>query len=149
MLVNLEEKKDILKSDISYRVNQIVEQVNEGNVSALDTFVQLKAINDICDSTMKSIQTSAINEFSQHGLKAVGILGVDTSVVSSTRPTLNYGMDKEYTELSNKLKDRKELLDTAFNYYQKGNEFVLDGEIVPVVDVKGYTAEYIKCTFKK
>ena len=149
MLVNLNEKQDIKKGDIEDKIEKIVQQVEDGNIDALETFVQLKAIKEIAEKTMKEIQGDAITQFSKHGEKMVSQLGVETSVVAGIKAKLNYDQDGDVVRLTEELKNRKKTLDTAFDYYKKGMELVLDGEVVPVVDVKGYAPEFIKCSFKK
>lgn len=144
-------KKEITKADIQKQVDGVVSQIKNGDADALEMFVKLKAMKTAIDSVMKEIQTDVIDEHAKHGIKQVIEHGVEVSVVSSTKPKLNYDQDPETVKLTEKLKDRKKVIDDAFNMWKKDHdaELVVNGEIVPVVDVKSYTADSIKCSFKK
>ena len=105
------------KSDITAKVNEIVNEVREGNASALRTYGQLNAIKKACEAAMTEVLESAINEREQWG-KESRIFGVNFDIVEGG-VKYDYSADKEWSDLQEQIK--------ALQLEQKGRETILKG----------------------
>ena len=105
------------KADITAKVNEIVNEVREGNASALRTYGQLNAIKKACEDAMKDVLESAINEREQYG-KESRIFGVNFDIVEGG-VKYDYSADKEWSDLQEQI--------DALKLEQKGRETILKG----------------------
>lgn len=105
------------KADITAKVNEIVNEVREGNASALRTYGQLNAIKKACEDAMKEVLESAINEREQYG-KDNRIFGVSIDIVEGG-VKYDYSADKEWSDLQEQI--------DALKLEQKGRETILKG----------------------
>lgn len=105
------------KAEITAKVNEIVNEVREGNASALRTYGQLNAIKKACEDAMKDVLESAINEREQYG-KESRIFGVNFDIVEGG-VKYDYSADKEWSDLQEQI--------DALKLEQKGRETILKG----------------------
>lgn len=105
------------KAEITAKVNEIVNEVSEGNASALRTYGQLSAIKKACEDAMKEVLESAIAEREKYG-KDNRIFGVRIDIVEGG-VKYDYSADKEWSDLQEQIK--------ALQLEQKARETILKG----------------------
>ncbi len=105
------------KAEITAKVNEIVNEVRDGNSSALRTYGQLNAIKKACEYAMKEVLESAITEREKYG-KDNRIFGVSIDIVEGG-VKYDYSADKEWSDLQEQI--------DALKLEQKGRETILKG----------------------
>jgi hypothetical protein len=110
--------------------SSIVERVKDGEYSALDTYIQLKAYEKVISEAIKEIQMDAINEADVYNKADRTKFGVEFELTSG-RTYFDYEADQEYAQLNEALKKRKELLTDAAKAQKKGRKVVDEnGEVI-------------------
>lgn len=111
----------------------MVNEIEEGNESALQAFLSFRNIEKVAKDCMKQIEHLALEELSDHN----GRLEQGDIVVESRSSAGRWKFtDEGHAALNQQLKDAEELRKQAHKLHLKGSE-VIDpdtGEIVPPAD---------------
>jgi hypothetical protein len=132
---------ELTKSNIEVLASNIINQVNEGFQDAIELDCRLKFVEE----TLKKAREKLKKQVLLAGINRQEINGVKTSFRNGYA-ILDYETDSTYEVLKNKLSERKDHLDLAF---KSKDEIVINGEIIPKIAVKNYTADSISYTFSK
>lgn len=126
--------------------DSLTSPVFNNEVDALDHDVKLKALEDSIDDARKKIKIKVIE--AAEGRKSS--LGVGFTITKGGTASLNYIDDPAWKRIEQMKKDREKLLKQSFELRQKDPEsqLVVDGEEIPVVTVKAYSAESIRYKFE-
>jgi len=137
------------KSEISNLANEICLPVEEGFQSALQTDLQLKALEEAIKEARERINKAVraeAEELISGGQKEVNKVSIE---VRKGYASFDYSQDVEYVKIEEKLKARKTLLDQV----AKSNGLVIidedSGEQIPKVPVKSYSKDSIVYKFSK
>jgi len=135
---------DFKKSTIEAEALQIVQQVNDGNMSALQAMLMAKALVKMADIINSNIVDNAINEVELYPKGKGDAYGAKFEIMN-TPTTYDYDSDSEYQRLNNDAKKRRDLLATALK--TDGVIFDQDGAEVPRVPIKSNGGTTVKVTF--
>ena len=123
--------KNLSKQSITELANDIIDNVNNGDVDALVLRIKFKAIKEIIEKVEGRIQDQCIQEALKFKGQDVDNCKIE---VRNSGDRLQYDEDPIYQELKTKLKNREELLKLA--YKQRGTMiFDENGIEVPVVSI--------------
>jgi len=119
--------------------------VLNNEVNALEQDIKLKTFEDAITDARKKIKDKVIEE--SIGRKAC--MGVGFTVTKGSQ-TLSYDDDLEYRRINELLESRKKLLKQSWELNQSNpdSQLVIEGELIPIVSVKSYTAESIRYKFE-
>lgn len=133
-------KKQIIEMAAS-NVSKILE---EGNINIIDEYCKARRLNEYLSTYCDSLKVFVRKELIKTGNK----LGHnnDELRVTSGRITYDYMQDKIYSELSEQLKKRKELLDAANRF--EAAIIDDDGCLVEKVPIKTYGEDILTLTIK-
>ena len=131
-LNDLHEPKSKLKEfDLFNEIERMIERVNEGYENELEIYVMFSRAKKAFESAMKDILGNALLEFDKHEEKTVNMFGAKISK-SVSGVKYDYSGNKDWVDLSNKIKNIQELMKDSYNAFVKGNQYVTeDGEIIP------------------
>lgn len=138
-------KNGVTKKQISNYVDQIKQQVQEGNADPIKIAAQAKGMAELAEELRGSIESEAMNEADKY--KGSSVYGCKVEL-SNTGVKIDLDADPDYAELKEKLKRREDLLKCAF----KSKDPVIDGEtgeVVPAPPVKNPSKQTLKLTINK
>ncbi len=115
--------------------NEVLDSGNTTPIKALTNAVRLKEFINSFESELRS-KIEITEETTENGVKFT---------IMNTGDRLDYEQDEKYKELSDKLKERGELLKLA--YKSKDTIYDSEGEEVPKVGIKTHGKETIKLSF--
>jgi hypothetical protein len=139
--------KDIKKSDIQSAANKVINEVLDGNLVPVETYVQLKAIDSACKQAIKGIEEEAIDKSYDYPGKSFVVFGATVTKKEGSL-LLDYEVDPVYMKMKEMLKQREEQLKTAYEMDRHGDVYITsDGEQLPVVPPKR-TKPTLAVTFK-
>lgn len=140
-------RSNVSKADIQTFASTLIEQINEGQVNALEAHIKLKAMIKAIDAVIKATEEVVSDEAGKHPGKSFDVFGANVQMKEgSVGP--NCDTDPVYAQIKAQLKDREELLKLAFK--QAGKAMITDpttGEEIPVCEPKA-TKGSIAITFK-
>ena len=139
-------QKPKLSNFLSY-IENITNDVLNGNRDALEVFIAFKSISDVLDKSKKIIDEVAMNEVEKY--QNENYKGFKVSVVQG-RKMFDFKGIKEYSEKQKELKEIEDKYKSAFEGVQKGtvqiegeNWIDQNGEILPLPKIS-YGKSYIK-----
>lgn len=139
--------ENISKSDIQKAANNVINEVLDGNVDPVKTYVQLKAIMAACKQAIDGIEQEAIGESYKHSGKSFTMLGANVAKKEGSL-LLDYEADPVYVKMKEAVKAREAQLKSAYDMSKRGDVYITgDGEEVPVVPPKP-TKPTLAITFK-
>lgn len=105
-------------------------QVAEGEVCPLETYIELKALRDLLDESIKGIQDEAIQEAEKYGKEPFSMSGVLVQVrAGAGRWSFNH--IEKWNSIKASLKGVEDMAKQAFKLSEKGQSIVDDsGEVV-------------------
>lgn len=139
-IINFE--KGISKNNITFASQRTVDEVKNGDLNPLEIYIRSKAYIQYFTDVAKNIQNDVIEEIEKYG-KGDSVLSCKIEV-TNTGDRLNYESDEVYADLKKQLKEREELLKTAF----KSNATLVDedGLEIPKVPIKTHSSQAPKIT---
>lgn len=143
-------KKELAAGAKEYAAN-LLEAVGEDPLKVLKFAKALKVVADEIENEVKPFTQEAFAAWAAGG-KEVNAFGAKFTYVEGSKPMLDYMQDMVCQSLDIQLKQRKQLIDLAFDRWHKNNQHLetVDpdtGEKIPIVKVKGGRASYVKCEF--
>lgn len=132
---------ELTKSNIEVLAKSLTTQVDEGFQNAMDLDCRLKFVEETCKKARESLKKAVLLQ----GINRHEINGVKTAIRNGYA-MLDYESDSAYKAIKDRLSERKDHLDLAF---KSKDEIVINGEIIPKLDVKSYKADSISYTFSK
>lgn len=139
-IINFE--KGISKGKITLASQLTVEEVQSGNLNPLEIYIRSKAYIQYFTDIAKNIQGDVIEEIEKYG-KGEKVLSCKIEL-TNTGEGLDYESDEIYADLKKQLKEREELLKTA--YKSSATLVDQDGVEVPKVPVKTHSSQTPKIT---
>ena len=115
-IIRVGEIKLPTKSEVSLEVGQIVEQVREGNVNALQAYGALVAVERIAAAARVEIAEQALTEAESYGKREFGLYGAQFQV-SECGVKYDFSQDGEWQSYQDQLEEIRAL--------QKGREETL------------------------
>lgn len=121
--------------------NNIIETINttlynaiQGNISAFDTYIDLKEVESALNDALNALKECAMDEAIRYnGQQHRGY----EIKVGSFGGRYSYDHIPEYVELKEQLKAMESSYQDAFKQYEKGLQIVTDdGELMPVANYK-------------
>ena len=100
--------------------NKIIQDVEQGTVNPLTTFLQIKSIEDVCKKAKEGINKWSLEEAQKHGAKSFDYMGakVEVSELGTKYDFSNCGdviwesLNRQVESLKEQLKDRETFLKT-------------------------------------
>lgn len=132
----------ITKSDLKAKALEITAPVHEGYASALDTDIQLKAVQEVVIAARTSIADAVKAEAALYAKNDSRKAGVRFEVRNGAVQH-DYEADPVYASLKAQMEARKKLLDAALKSETIADE---NGAVVPRVSVKKTNDSYIQYT---
>lgn len=105
--------KESLIPTVENSIQTLIHGVEDGEVTALDVFATFKRLEKIFDEAKRKVEEMAMSEAMKYD-KTFVIAGVEFTQREGSK-TLNYSEDFLIKELSEKLKQRQELIKVATN----------------------------------
>lgn len=115
-IIRISEVKLPTKSEVSLEVSQIVEQVREGNVNALQAYGALVAVERMAAAARAEIAEQALMEAESYGKREFGAYGAQFQV-SECGVRYDFSQDGEWQSYQDQLEEIRAL--------QKGREETL------------------------
>lgn len=121
--------------------NNIIETINttlynaiQGNISAFDTYIDLKEVESALNDALNALKEVAMDEAIRYnGQQHRGY----EIKVGSVGGRYSYDHIPEYTQLKEQLKQMEGNYQDAFKQYEKGLQLVTDdGELMPIANYK-------------
>lgn len=153
MKLNQEMNVILPPSELSYkeldkRVEELVEQVNEGNSNPLDLFIVARGYKYIADEIVKKIESRAMDEVLKYAKQDRTINGVKFDHRQGSA-IYDYTKDPVYNAIQKELKERELQLKNAIQAAKSGNTIVdEEGVIIEAPPVKSYRKDSITINFK-
>ena len=133
----------LAKADLMKVSDRITTAVESGNMGALNAFAIAKGLKYVADKIIKIIESDAIDEGFEYNKNDRSIYGAKFAHVDGGA-LYDYEADQEYKELSEALKVRKALLDSA---KKAGRDIIEGDEIIKPPPIKGYRKSFLRFDF--
>lgn len=144
--------KDVTKSEITAIAESIFQQVDEGEISALDVIIKAKALEDVSKQLVDKVKKMAIEEAEAYDKGERKRFGV-VFELSDGVTTYSYDHNPDWVELNDKIEKltekRKEIeseMKTAIKY---GGITKENGDFIPAALIKSAGAQQIKIKIPK
>ena len=139
--------ENLTHTHMQFLANRLIEPVLDGNKSALMAMEELKAIKQIIDYAIESIEGEATTEANKYGKgERIPVYLSSEIKYSQGSKTLDYSNSPAIVELENKLKELKELAKAV-----KDTTTIVEDDVVIELKkpIEKYGKESISITFKK
>ncbi len=133
----------LAKADLLKVSDRITTAVEAGDLGALNAFAIAKGLVYVANSIIKITEIEAIDEGFEYNKADRSIYGAKFVHVDGGA-LYDYEADQEYKDLSDALKARKSLLDSA---KKAGRDIIEGDEIIKPPPVKGYKKSFLRFDF--
>ena len=149
--MNLEilNKSEITKTDIEMFTNTLMKNIDDGLMNPLDVATKVKVLEDLAKSMKGAITSEALVELEKYSIiEKVLFNGIEIGR-SQRKGAIDFESDPEYKNLKDQLDERKQQLNDSYTQFQKGNELVINGELIPVCKIKTHGSTFLTFKMKK
>jgi len=139
---------ELTKANLAQLEQGFIQTIEDGNVDPLEMHIKAKALVKVLEGVIKKTDEIVREEADKYGSKTfTKFTAMITQKQGSVTP--NYEEDKVFSEINEKLKFRKDQLNTAFKLAEKKGVLIDEstGEQVPVCSPK-YAKSSISIQFK-
>ena len=144
----LEQVKTVGLMNVSNIVNNIVKDVEIGNINPLDAYTIFKRMESVFNEAKKSIDTFAIDEAEKFGASSFEFNGQKYEVRNGATRFSFKGIS-EWEQKNNELKAIEEKYKTSYKSYTKMNLSLIDQETGEVIDLPTVTVSKSSLIVKK
>ena len=141
--VTIPKFNSLAKADLQKVATRIFNLIEAGQMGALEAFAIAKGLRWVSDQIIKNAEEEATGEGFQYNKEDRSIYGAKFAYVEGGA-LYDYEADPEYKELSDALKARKALLDSA---KKAGKQILEEGELIDPPPIKGYKKNYLRFDF--
>ena len=140
--------EEITKQSLKDNCDAIILAVENGEIDSISAMIRVKHLEEITKDLKKRLFDFADIQF-MNDKEGKSIIRENAEITQvEKKASLDYSQDAEYSKIASDLKERKELLDTSRKMSEKGQELVVDGELIPVLNDKGFGSVYFKIKLK-
>lgn len=145
-------EENITKSEIASKAESTIEAVNEGHVPALETYLQVRAVKEVCDTVIKGIKDTVVDEVDNLNEREREVRGVRFEL---TKGSIKYDfshddvwndLQERLAEIKDQIKSREKLMINAIDYAEVYDD---EGTKVEPATVAGGTAQVLKTVIPK
>lgn len=133
----------LAKADLQKVASRIFNLIEAGQMGALEAFAIAKGLRWVSDQIIRNAESEATDQGFEYNKEDRSIYGAKFAYVEGGA-LYDYEADPEYKELSDALKARKALLDSA---KKAGRQIVEGDEIIEPPPIKGYKKNYLRFDF--
>ena len=140
-------KENITKAEIAEKAEATINAVNEGSVSAIEVYTQVRAVKEVTDTILKGIKNAVMDETDALHSDERTFRGVQLQVTNG-RAKYEFDHDaswndmmEEMAQLKDKIKEREKLMINAIDY---GGVADANGEEIEPAKVVGGTERSVK-----
>ena len=148
MNIELFKKDQLTKDNLKSFVETVKFELSEGNLDGIDVACFEKFMTDLVKEMKAVSKESAIDDFDNNGGKVIVKNGFEITKVEK-KPTLDYSQDAEWVRIDKEKKQREEDLKQSYKLFERGDEYIVNDEVIPVVSLKKNGSTYLKMTYKK
>lgn len=144
--------ENITRAEIKKKAEDTIESVNEGHVSAIDTYLHVRAIKEVCDAVEKGIKNTVVDSIDGLHKDEREMRGVRFELTNG-RTTYGFSHDdtwnelqEQLTELKDKIKKHEKAMIDAIEYSEVYDD---DGVQVEKATVTGGRDRILKMLIPK
>lgn len=130
-ILNFAQKEKFDLEIFGQQIQDIEKKAIDGETDLLKSYVLLKRIEAWVKAKVENLKDLAYNQYIDRGFNARDEIAFGYGFAVTTRKTINFKEDEEYSKINDELKKREDILKNAVNQSDKNNTVVDEnGEII-------------------